>query len=97
MDSRLFFRAGDGQHIMAAPISIANGSLAIGRATSVLTLQAENYPELGFWGGLALSPDDRGFALAKYASPIVGNRNRVVLMLDWIDATQRTVTGSPPR
>ena len=78
-------------------VSIANGSLAIGRATSILTLQAENYPELGFWGGLALSPDDRGFALAKYASPIVGNRNRVVLMLDWIDATQRTVTGSPPR
>ena len=33
----------------------------------------------------ALSPDDSGFALAQYASQIVGNRNRVILMLDWID------------
>jgi hypothetical protein len=32
-------------------------------ALGVVTLQAENYPELGFWGGFALSPDDRGFAL----------------------------------
>ena len=79
-----------GSTLMAATISIADGSLAIGRATSILTLQAENYPELGFWGGLALSPDDRGFALAKYASEVGGTRNRVVLMLDWIDAMQRT-------
>lgn len=82
--SKLFFRAGDGQHIMAAPISVAGGSLATGRATSILTLRAEDYPELGFWGGLALSSDDRGFALAKYASQVVDNRNRVVLMLDWM-------------
>jgi Tol biopolymer transport system component len=95
--NRLFFRSGDGQHLMAAAISIANGSLAIGRATSILTLQAENYPELGFWGGLALSPDDRGFALAKYASQSVGNRNRVVLLLDWIDAVQQSVPASAPR
>jgi Tol biopolymer transport system component len=95
---RLFFRAGDGQHVMAATIAVAaNGSLAIGRATSVLALQAENYPELGFWGGLALSPDDRGFALAKDASQIAGGRNRVVLMLDWMDAMQRTVTSPAPR
>ncbi len=66
------------------------------RATSILTLQAENYPELGFWGGLALSPDDRGFALAKYSSQVVGNRNRVALMLDWIDAAQRTGTSQAP-
>jgi hypothetical protein len=46
---------------------------------------------------MALSPDDRGFALAKYASQIVGHRNRVVLMLDWIDAMQRTVASPAPR
>ena len=57
----------------------------------------EDYPELGFWGGLALSPDDRGFALAKYASEIVGTRNRVVLMLDWIDPLERTGARAAPR
>ena len=82
---------------MAATISTAGGSLAIGRATGIVALQAENYPELGFWGGLALSPDDRGFALTKYASEVGGTRNRVVLMLDWIDAIQRTVTSPAPR
>ena len=95
--SKLFFRAGDGQSLMAATISTAGGSLAIGRATGIVALQAENYPELGFWGGLALSPDDRGFALAKYASEVGGTRNRVVLMLDWIDAMPPTAPGSPPR
>jgi eukaryotic-like serine/threonine-protein kinase len=95
--SKLFFRAGDGQSLMAATISTAGGSLAIGRATGIVALQAENYPELGFWGGLALSPDDRGFALAKYASEVGGTRNRVVLMLDWIDAMPPTAPGSRPR
>ena len=95
--NRLFFRAGDGQHVMAATISTTGGSLAIGRATAILTLQAENYPELGFWGGLALSPDDHGFALAKYAGEIGGIRNRVVLMLDWIEAMPQTVPRSPPQ
>ena len=41
--SKLFFRVGDGQSLMAATISTADGSLAIGRATSIFTLQAENY------------------------------------------------------
>ena len=95
--SKLFFRAGDGQSLMAATISPAGGSLAIGRATGIVALQAENYPELGFWGGLALSPDDRGFALAKNASEVGGTRNRVVLMLDWMDAMPPTVPGSSPR
>lgn len=82
---------------MAATISRAGGSLAIGPATGIGALQAENYPELGFWGGLALSPDDRGFALAKYASEVGGTRNRVVLMLDWLDAIPPTVPASSPR
>jgi serine/threonine-protein kinase len=94
---RLLFRAGDGQHFMAAPVSVAADALTIGRPASIFTLEAENYPELGFWGGMALSPDDRGFALAKFASETGRNRNRVVLMLDWIDAMPRTVPGSPPR
>ena len=63
---KLFFRSGDGQHIMAASITVTNGTLDIGRATPVLQLQSEDYPELSFWGGLSLSPDDQGFALAKY-------------------------------
>ena len=77
--------------------TVRGGSLAIGRAASILTLHAENYPELGFWGGLSLSPDDRGFALAKYAGEFGGNRSRAVLLLDWLDAVERTVPGSAPR
>ena len=81
---RLFFRAGDGQSIMAASISTAGGSLAIGRAAGVITLKAADYPEMGFWGGLSLSPDDRGFALVKNAGDGGGARNRAILMLDWM-------------
>ena len=88
---RLFFRSGDGQHIMAARVAAANGSLEIERAAPVLDLRSEDYPELSFWGGLAASPDDRGFALVKYAERMAGNRGRIVMMLDWIEAVKRGV------
>jgi eukaryotic-like serine/threonine-protein kinase len=94
---KLFFRSGDGRDIMAASITVTNGTLDIGRATPVLQLQSEDYPELSFWGGLSLSPDDQGFALAKYAEQVVGDRGHVVLMLDWVDSIKRGSTGSPLR
>ena len=87
--TRLFFRSGDGQHLMAARVSVANGSLEIERAAPILDLRSEDYPELSFWGGLAASPDDRGFALVKYAERVVGDRSRIVMMLDWIEAAKR--------
>jgi serine/threonine-protein kinase len=87
--TRLFFRSGDGQHLMAARVSVANASLEIERAAPILDLRSEDYPELSFWGGLAASPDDRGFALVKYAERVVGDRGRIVMMLDWIEAAKR--------
>jgi serine/threonine-protein kinase len=90
--TRLFFRSGDGQHLMAARLVVTNGSLEIERAAPILDLRSEDYPEMSFWGGLAASPDDRGFALVKYAERMVGDRGRIVMMLDWIDAVKRGAT-----
>jgi serine/threonine-protein kinase len=87
--TRLFFRSGDGQHLMAARVSVVNSSLEIERAAPILDLRSEDYPELSFWGGLSASPDDRGFALVKYAERVVGDRGRIVMMLDWIAAVKR--------
>jgi serine/threonine-protein kinase len=95
--TRLFFRSGDGQHLMAARVVVANGSLEIERAASILDLRPEDYPELSFWGGLAASPDDRGFALVKYAERVVGDRSRIVMMLDWIQAVKRGAATSAVR
>lgn len=95
--SRLFFRSGDGQHLMAAPVAVTKGALDIGRAVSVLALRPEDYPELSHWGGLSLAPDDGGVALAKYAEQVVGDRSRIVLMLDWIDAVKGGFAGSAPQ
>jgi serine/threonine-protein kinase len=86
---KLYFRSGDGMNMMMATVTTTGGALEIGRATSVLTLSADEYPELSFWGGMALSPDDKGFALAKYAERVIGDRSRIVLWLDWIDAVKR--------
>jgi len=94
---KLFFRSGDGQHIMAAPITVTDAALDIGRAVPILQLQSEDYPELSFWGGLSLSPDDQGFALAKYADQVVGDRSHLVLMVDWVESIKRNPTGSPLR
>jgi eukaryotic-like serine/threonine-protein kinase len=87
--TRLFFRSGDGQHLMAAPIAVKGDTIQIGRTVSVVSLRPEDYPELGFWGGMSASPDDRGFALVKYAERVVGDRGHLVMMLDWIDAVKR--------
>jgi serine/threonine-protein kinase len=95
--TRLFFRSGDGQHLMAARVVVANGSLEIERAAPILELRSEDYPEMSFWGGLAASPDDRGFALVKYAERMVGDRGRIVMMLDWIEAAKRGVPKSGVR
>ena len=94
---KLFFRSGDGQHIMAAPITVTDGTLDVGRAVPILQLRSDDYPELSFWGGLSLSPDDQGFALAKYAEQVVGDRSHVVLMLDCAESIRRGSTGSPLR
>jgi serine/threonine-protein kinase len=94
---KLFFRSGDGQHIMTAPITVTDATLDVGRAVPILQLQSEDYPELSFWGGLSLSPDDQGFALAKYAEQVVGDRSHLVLMVDWVDSVKRGSTASPLR
>ena len=95
--TRLFFRSGDGQHLMAARVVVVNGSLDIERAAPIVDLRSEDYPELSFWGGLSASPDDRGFALVKYADRVVGDRGRIVMMLDWIEAVKRGATKSRVR
>jgi eukaryotic-like serine/threonine-protein kinase len=94
---KLFFRSGDGQQIMSAPITVTGATLDIGRAVPILQLQSEDYPELSFWGGLSLSPDDQGFALAKYAEQVVGDRSHLVLMVDWVESIKGGSTRSPLR
>ena len=79
------------------PITVTDGTLDVGRAVPILQLRSDDYPELSFWGGLSLSPDDQGFALAKYAEQVVGDRSHVVLMLDWAESIRRGSTGSPLR
>jgi len=75
---------------MAATISPAGGSLAIGRATGIVALQAENYPELGFWVAWRCLRTTAVSRWRSMASEVGGTRNRVVLMLDWIDAMPAT-------
>jgi serine/threonine-protein kinase len=94
---KLFFRSGDGQQIMSVPITVTGAMLDIGRAVPILQLQSEDYPELSFWGGLSLSPDDQGFALAKYAEQVVGDRSHLVLMVDWVESIKGNSSGSPIR
>jgi hypothetical protein len=44
--------------VLMATLTAANGALDIGRATPVVPLRAEDYPELSFWGG-ERDPGDR--------------------------------------
>ncbi len=87
--TKLYFRSGDGSKLMVAPVSYRSKPFEVGRATALFDLSAEDYPEVAFWGGLALAPDGRGFAMVKKIQGPPRDRPRLVLLADWLDAVRR--------
>jgi serine/threonine-protein kinase len=87
--TKLYFRNGDGSQLMVAPVSTRDKQFEVGRATRLFDLGAEDYPDVGFWGGLTMAPDGRGFALVKKLPRAQHDRPRLVLLADWLEATRR--------
>jgi Tol biopolymer transport system component len=87
--TKLYFRNGDGSKLMVAPVSVRDKQLEVGRATPLLDLSADDYPDVNFWGGLALAPDGRGLALVKKLPRTSQERPRLVLAADWLEAARR--------
>jgi serine/threonine-protein kinase len=81
--SKLFYRSGDGRRVMSVPVRTDGAEFEFGKPSALFELDAEQYPDLAFWGSFAAAPDGSGFALVKRPQPESGARTFLMLMLDW--------------
>jgi Tol biopolymer transport system component len=80
---KLFYRSGDGARMMSVPVRADGPVFEFDKPAVLFELNAEQYPDLSFWGSFAVAPDGSGFALVKLIKPESGARNSLMLMTDW--------------